>query len=161
MRSLFPALSLFLLLMPAVFAARAGELQVEDPWVRAGPPTARVMAGYLTLHNHGETAREIVRVTSPAFARVEMHLSRIEDGMARMIPQDTLRIPAGGKLELAPGGYHLMLFEPAAPLQLDDEVELTLQAGDGATLSVSAVVRMPGEPNGDHSHHNHASHHQH
>lgn len=155
MKSLFPALSLFALLMLAALAARADGLQVEAPWVRAGPPTARVMAGYLTLHNNGETPREIVRVTSPAFARVEMHLSRIEDGMARMIPQDALRIPAGGKLELAPGGYHLMLFEPAAPLQVDDTVELTLHAGDGDRVQVKAVVRMPAAAGEDHSHHQH------
>ena len=143
MKSLFPTLSLFALLMLTALTARAG------------PPTARVMAGYLTLHNRGETPREIVRVTSPAFARVEMHLSRIEDGMARMIPQDALRIPAGGELELAPGGYHLMLFEPAAPLQVDDSVELTLNTDDGARMQVKALVRMPAEAGEDHSHHQH------
>ena len=155
MKSLLPRLSLSALLLVALSVARAGELTVEDPWVRAGPPTARVMAAYMILRNAGDSDRDIVRVTSPAFARVEMHLSRIEDGMARMIPQDALHIPAGGELELAPGGYHLMLFEPAAPLDIDAEVELTLHAADGDTVPVTAVVRMPGEATGDHSHHHH------
>ncbi|RRQ20861.1 copper chaperone PCu(A)C [Thiohalobacter thiocyanaticus] len=147
--------SLFLLCLLGPGPALAADLQVEDPWVRAGPPTARVMAGYMTLHNPGASDREIVRVTSPAFERVELHLSRVEDGMARMIPQDALRIPAHGSLELAPGGYHLMLFNPAAPLQPGDKVELTLQDAAGNRLQVSVPVRLPTDGDAGHSHHHH------
>lgn len=154
MKSLLRSLVLLYLLAP-VAGVRADQLQVEDPWVRAGPPTARVMAGYMILRNNGDTDREIVRVTSPAFARVELHLSRIEDGMARMIPQEALRIPAGGRLELAPGGYHLMLFDPVAPLQPGDAVELTLLDAAGNRLQVSAPVRLPTDGDADHSHHHH------
>lgn len=153
MRSLLTSLFLLSLLGPGL--APAADLQVEDPWVRAGPPTARVMAGYMTLRNPGDSDREIVRVSSPAFERVEMHQSRIEDGMARMIPQDALRIPAHGSLKLAPGGYHLMLFNPAAPLQPGDTVELTLQDAAGNRLQVSAPVRLPTDGDAGHSHHHH------
>lgn len=154
MKSLLHSLVLLCLLAP-VAAVQADQLRVEDPWVRAGPPTARVMAGYMILYNSGAREREIVRVTSPAFARVELHLSRIEDGMARMIPQEALRVPAGGRLELAPGGYHLMLFDPVAPLQPGDPVELSLHDAAGQVLNVRATVRLPGGRDADHTHHHH------
>ncbi|HSH28581.1 MAG TPA: copper chaperone PCu(A)C [Thiohalobacter sp.] len=154
MRALLHSLVLLCLLVPAA-AVRADQLRVENSWVRAGPPTARVMAGYMTLYNSASHEREIVRVTSPAFARVELHLSRIEDGMARMIPQETLRIPAHGSLELTPGGYHLMLFDPVVPLQPGDQVELSLHDAAGRVLDVRAPVRLPGGEDADPTHQHH------
>lgn len=134
----------------------ADTLQVDDAWVRAGPPTAEVLAAYLRLRNTGDSARKIVAAESPAFERVEMHRTVIEDGMARMLPQSSLTVPAGGELVLEPGGYHLMLIQPNAPLKNDDKVELTLTDADDNRLSFTAVVRPPqAMDENDHQHHMH------
>ena len=116
-------------------------LQVDDAWVREGPPNAPVLAAFMTLRNPAAAPVEIAEVTSPGFARIEMHLSQTDGGMARMIRQEVLNVPAQGILELAPGGYHLMLFEPAQPVRAGQRVALTLHARDGRSIVVEAEVR--------------------
>ena len=137
------------------FSAQA-ELMVHDAWVREAPPTAKMLAGYMTLHNNGDQVIDVVAVDSPAFAAVEMHRSEVRDGVARMVQQEKLSVPADGSLELAPGGYHLMLMQPSAPLRAGDQVELRMQLSDGTVVSVAAPVR---KANGAGSQQNHEHHH--
>jgi hypothetical protein len=64
------------------------------------------------------------RVTSPEFARVEMHTTLIDDGLARMMALDSLTIAERSGLTFAPGGPHLMLMEPVSALSVGDVVTL-------------------------------------
>lgn len=138
------------------FAVHA-ELMVHEAWVREAPPTAKMLAGYMTLHNQSDKALDVVAVESPAFGAVEMHRSELHEGVARMVQQDKLTIPAGGSLELAPGGYHLMLMRPVTPLRAGDKVELRMQLSDGNVVTIEAPVRKASGANSeqDHEHHHH------
>jgi copper(I)-binding protein len=78
----------------------------------------------------------------------------MQDGMARMVAQDSMPIPAGGELSLEPGGYHLMLMRPKAALAAGDEVAVTLKFDDGSSLEVSMPVRK-GMGDGEMHHHHH------
>jgi copper(I)-binding protein len=49
-------------------------------------------------------------------------------------------VKPGGKLELKPGGYHLMLFDLRQPLKKGDRFPLTLTFARAGTLEVSVVV---------------------
>jgi len=82
-------------------------------------------------------------VTSPQFARVELHETRLEDGIARMRPVDVLALPSGERVTLAPGGLHLMLLDPARPLAAGGHATLRLQLDDGWLVEVEAEVRAP------------------
>src|SRR3546814_17925033 len=62
-------------------------------------------------------------------------------GGSRMNRVDALAVPAHGKAELAPAGYHLMLMQPNTPVQPGDHVTLTLQFGDGSTLATDFIAR--------------------
>lgn len=136
------SLALWAALWAVLGPAHAGPaVQVEDAWVREGPPNATVLAAFMVLRNDGSAPVEIVAASSPRFARVELHLSRMEDGMARMVQQSALTVPASGSLELAPGGYHLMLFEPDGPIESGQRVALTLRTRNGEDIEVSAQVR--------------------
>src|SRR5690606_15497306 len=108
--------------------------------VREGPPSASVLAAFMVLRNPGDAPVEIVSVSSTRFARVEMHQTRSEEGMAKMIRQERLSVPAQGTLELAPGGYHLMLFEPDQPVQAGERIGFTLHTRDGNDIAVDAEV---------------------
>lgn len=114
---------------------------MENAWVREAPPSARMLAAYMTLKNTGMRECVLVAVDSPDFRHVMLHKSEIVDGMARMIHVDELPIPAQGKLELAPGGYHLMMPAPETPLSEGDRVEFVLTFCDESTLRVQAEVR--------------------
>jgi hypothetical protein len=86
----------------------------------------------------------------------------VEDGMARMLPQESMPIPAGGELVLKPGDYHLMLMRPKSALKAGDEVELSLGFDDGSTMAVTLPVRKASGADHDHMHdHTHHHHHQH
>lgn len=52
-----------------------------------------------------------------------------------------LVIPAGGEVTLEPGGLHIMMLDLAAPLETGDTFDLTLNADDGESITVSVEVR--------------------
>jgi copper(I)-binding protein len=62
-------------------------------------------------------------------------------GAMQMRPVSSIEIPAGGKVELKPGGYHVMLLELAAPLQTGQKVPITLTFDQAGTKNVEAEVR--------------------
>ena len=63
--------------------------------------------------------------------------------MARMRPVETLELPPGARVSLAPGGLHLMLFDPVAPLAAGQHATLRLQLDNGWLFEVQAEVRTP------------------
>lgn len=155
MNRLILALSLSLTALASAYAADG--LVVEDAWVREAPPGARALAGYMTIRNTGEQDRRLVSARGADFDAVELHRSLVEDGVARMLPQQFMPIPAGGELVLEPGGYHLMLMRPKSALKEGDRVGLSLGFDDGSTLEVDLPVRKAS--GGDHEHMHHHHHH--
>jgi copper(I)-binding protein len=135
--------------------AFAGPVEVENAWVREGPPTSRVLAGYMQVHNRSDAPITLTGASSPAMARVELHRTEIRDGVARMVALERVEIAAGGSLTFEPGGLHLMLFDPVEPLRAGDRIELDLAVeGAGAVSAEAEVRRMTGADTG-HAHHHH------
>ena len=114
---------------------------VDNAWIREAPPGARMMAAYLVINNLTDKAVELTGVDSPAFAHVMMHKSETVDGVARMIHQDSLVIPARDSLTFEPGGLHLMMPAPDKRLTQGDKVDLLLHFTDERSVRVTAVVR--------------------
>ncbi len=122
-------------------AFAAGHIHVQDPWIRAAPPTVKVLAAYMTIINTGEKARKLIRISSPAFTRIEIHQSVMKDDMAHMKHRTELTIPAQSAVALQPGGLHLMLMEAKKPYHAGDSLTLIMSFLDGEEISVVAVVR--------------------
>lgn len=143
----------------SAYSAFAGEVAtVEDAWVAAAPPGVKAHAGYLTLHNLSAAPIDLVEVASPQYEHAEVHHTTIEGGVAKMVRQAQVSIPAGGVLKMSPGGFHLMLMHPVAPLQAGDAVELRLGFADGSTVTFRAPVRKAGSPVSHDHHHHHKTH---
>lgn len=53
-------------------------------------------------------------------------------------------VPAGGKLELKPGGYHVMMLDLKQPLKVGDKVPLTLTFEKAGSILVSVDVEAMG-----------------
>ena len=123
-----------------VATAESG-VKVENAWVREAPPTARMMAAYMTLKNTGEQETVLVEVGSTAFRHVMLHKSEVIDGVARMMHLDELIIPAQGSVELKPGSYHLMMPAPDTRLSAGDSVDFILTFADGNSITVRADVQ--------------------
>jgi hypothetical protein len=54
---------------------------------------------------------------------------------------DSVVIDAGGSVDLMPGGYHIMLMEIAAPLELGAKFDVTLTFATAGKITVVAEVR--------------------
>lgn len=129
-----------LLFLSMVSSAALGDAVLSGAWIRAMPASQTMTAAYLTLDNTGNSAISVVAATSSASPNVEIHTTVSRDGMQRMQRVHTVDVPAGASLDMAPGGYHLMLRDmPDMPAE-DDSVELCLELSEGAPVCVMAAV---------------------
>ena len=95
----------------------------------------------MTISNRSRNADRLVSATSPAAQKVEIHSMTMDGGIMRMRPvPDGLPVTAGGKLELKPGGFHIMLIGLKAPLALGSSVPLTLRFAKAGTVTVQLKV---------------------
>jgi copper(I)-binding protein len=62
---------------------------------------------------------------------------------ARVKPVAFISVPAYDRVDMGPGGPHLMLVDLKRPLQEGDKIALTLTTDNAGTLEVSAIVRKP------------------
>ncbi len=137
-------------------SADGGKLHIQDHWIRAAPPTVKVLAAYFALTNKDDTPRKITRVSSPAFERVEIHRSVIMQGdMAHMAHQKELTIPPNGTVTLKPGGLHLMLIGAIKPLHKGDAIPITLSFQNGEEVIINTPVRSGRMDSMEHSKHMH------
>jgi copper(I)-binding protein len=121
--------------------------------VRALPPSQSRTAGYLTAVNRGAESLRIVGARAQGAGRVEIHRTREVDGLMRMEPLPALVLAPGERLELAPGGIHLMLLELQAMPAAGESLQLCLEIEGGSESCARAAVRR--EAPGEHSAHDH------
>ena len=141
-RHLPAALLALSLLSPAGTAAAEGcTPRVEAGWARLPPLDMPVLGGFGTLVNPCSTDASVTAASSPDFDEVQVHETRLEDGMMRMRQVEALAVPAGGSTTLEPGGLHLMLMRPVRPIAAGEEVEVTFALADGSTGAGGFEVR--------------------
>ena len=134
-------------------------LEVHNAWVREAPPSASILAAYMSLHNHSGKTHTVMSITSPQFSRVEIHRTEIKNDIAHMLPVSKIIISPNGKVLFEPGGLHLMLIKPKKKYRSGDKIQLTLHLSDNSTFDFTAPVKK-GHSIEDHSRHDmgHDSH---
>lgn len=127
----------------AAVAAAPGECLpvVEKQWVRAAPPGAKTLAGYLVLRNPCAAPVVVVDVESMDFGMPMIHRTVEEGGMSRMREAGRLELPPGGELRFEPGGLHLMLMRPLRPLAEGDVARVRMVLEDGRRVFAEYSVR--------------------
>jgi copper(I)-binding protein len=135
-------IALFFLVFAA--AVSASDIEIEGAWVREAPPGMQMLAGYMIVEN--KTGKELVMTgaSSSMFGSIEMHHTIVKDGMARMVQQKSITIPANGKFTFKPKGYHLMLMMPKKELHQGDKVKITLQFSNHKSITETFRVRQGG-----------------
>lgn len=139
----------------ANIAYAASPLSIKNAWSPAAPPVAKVMAGYMTINNKGQTAIKITAAESPLFKKVEIHLSEMKNGMMSMIKQENLNIPANGEVELKQGGLHMMLMGKLKPIKTGSTIPVTITFDNGETKKINVIVKEDNKPQSMHDHHHH------
>jgi len=118
------------------------DVTVKDAWVRATPGNATVTAAYAVLVNTGSSDDVLIEVRTPAAGMAHLHASEGKDGVMRMDSVGKLPVPAGKKVELVPGNYHVMIMGLKTPLKAGEEIPLTFSFQNQGAVSVKAKV-MP------------------
>lgn len=121
--------------------AAESRIELADAWVTPTRGAVRVNAGYLTIKNAGAAPDRLVSASSPDARAVEIHRHRMEQGIARMEEvREGVPLPAGHEAVFRPGGHHLMIFEPRAPLRPGQTLALTLVFQRAGRVQLRAPV---------------------
>lgn len=125
MNKLFKAITCILFLAASSVQA---DVVISDAWVRANAPGQSVGAAYMTLTSSQDS--NLFQVKSPVASSVEIHSMSVKNGVMKMRELETLPLQAGKPEKLAPGGFHLMLFDLKEQLKAGGTVTLTLSFKD-------------------------------
>jgi len=122
--------------------ATSENLHIESAWARPGD-AGGMSAAYLVISNVGETADALVAAKSEVAQVVELHQTRQVGDVMQMQPVERIEVPAKGRVELVPGGYHLMLIGLQRELHPGERFSLVLRFEKGGEISVDVEVRQP------------------
>ena len=132
-------LALALTLLPGL--AFADGLEFANPMVPLAPPGVMAHAAFMEITNTGQTPRQLIGVSAPAYGMAHIHQTAEQGGVATMSSVDLVEILPGQTVTFAHGGLHIMLMHPKDPQAEGAMVPLSLRFADGEVLDVSAEVK--------------------
>ena len=122
-------------------SASLGQITVADAYIPQ-PASPDVAAAYFTVTEHGGQGDVLLSASSVPASRAAL-MQESTTGSAAETMTDLphgLAIPAQTSVALGPGGYHLMLTDPAAPLVAGATVALTLRFQHAGTVTFKVPV---------------------
>jgi protein SCO1/2 len=120
----------------------AAETGVRVEKARARLTPAQVGAVYLSLVNPSGREDRLLGAESATAGRVELHEVIAQGEVLQMHPRpEGFVVPAGGRVELEPGGKHLMLYAVQAS---PESIPLTLHFEKAGTVHLTVPVSPPG-----------------
>ena len=130
-------LSLVILLFSLV-SAQAGPFEISGAWFRSLPGKLPA-GGYFTAQNNSPRDVSITGARSDACGMLMIHQSSNKGGMSGMDMMETVKVPAGGQVSFAPGGYHLMC--EGANMKIGTKVPVLINLSDGTAVAVAFQVK--------------------
>lgn len=137
-------------MMAQAHGYKLGELEIEHPWTRATSSANGV--AYLVVDNKGKQDDKLIAATTSIADMSMLHTNYMDGDVMKMRMVDSIPVPAGGKAELKPTGYHIMLMGLKAPLKEGDFVPLTLTFEKAGKIDVQLKVEAAGAAEPAHSH---------
>jgi len=134
-----------LFVLGLLFAGSAqAQIQIDKPWSRATVPGAKVAGGYMLIRNAGAAADRLLSASSPAAAKVELHVHINDNGVMKMREVQGYDVPAKGSFELKPGGAHLMFIDIKRPFKDGEKLPVKLKFEKAGELNAEFQVGQPG-----------------
>ena len=122
--------------------ARAQSVDVQQAWARPTVPGQTATGLFMTLK--APTDMRLMSASSPVATGGEVHEMRMDNDVMRMRAlDDGLALPAGQRVELTPGGYHIMLMGLKAPLRKGTNIDVFLVFRDAQGKESKAEVIVP------------------
>ena len=131
-----------LLLLASCGQEGSPQIELDRAWAR---PTVGQAPGavYVTIDNKGGSADRLTGASTDNAAMVMVHQNEVADGIARMRMAGEINIPAGDRIEMVPGGTHIMLEGLRAPLKTGDRFDLVLRFKESGDKTVKVTVAGP------------------
>ncbi len=128
------------LLSSAVFA----QVSVSEPWVRATVPAQKATGAFMRVQSAAPA--RLVGVQADVAGRAELHEMAMDGQTMRMRRVEAIELPAGKPVNLASGGYHVMLFDLKRQVKEGENVAITLTVQDAAGKKQDVKVSAPVRP---------------
>ncbi|MEM9575332.1 MAG: copper chaperone PCu(A)C [Pseudomonadota bacterium] len=120
---------------------KIGDLVINHPVARATPVNAPVSGGYMTITNTGSVADRLVAATVGFAGEVQIHEMSMQGDVMKMRQlEDGLEIPAGEKVMLQPGGFHIMFMKLEKQLKEGEKYDATLVFEKAGSVEVTLNV---------------------
>lgn len=118
---------------------KAGGITIVDPWARATAGLARNGGAFMTIKSGGGED-ELLKIETEAAKRAELHTHKHENGVMKMRKVDGIKVPAGGMVQMRPGGLHVMLMKLSQPLKTGERFPMTLHFAKAGKVTVQVDV---------------------
>jgi len=137
-------LTLLCALLAGASQATDAPISIRDAWIRWLPGDIPA-GGYLTVVNSSDHRVSLLQASSPAYAQISLHQTRMSSGMTEMVPLTRLDIAPNSTLRFESAGYHLMLERPTRTIVPGDHVTVALRFDSGHSITVTFDVHQPSD----------------
>ena len=124
-------------------SAWAADIKVDNSWLRATVPGQQVAGAFMDITS--PVNAKLISAESSVAGSMEMHSMSMKNGVMEMREIKVLPLPKGKLVKLAPGGFHLMLFDLKQPMKVGEivPIKLTIETADKKreVVEVNAQVR--------------------
>ena len=118
-------------------------IKIEDAYTRATVPGQQVAGGFMKIENKG-VADQLISASSPVAGEVQLHEMAMDGNVMKMRQVKDIPVPAGGAVELKPGGLHLMFMNIKSPLTAGETVPVKLKFAKAGEVEVKMPVNAMG-----------------
>ena len=126
--------------------AMASDLMFGSLQFRATVGSMPSSAAYLSITNHGVTADRLLAVESSLARKTELHTTDVTNGVMKMRQIDGgIAIPSGKTIQLVPGGFHVMLIGLKAPLNANENYQVTLTFEKAGKVNLTGLAKRPAD----------------
>jgi len=123
-------------------------VDVRDAWVRQAVPGQSGTGAFMKLT--APSGARLTGVSTPVAGIAEVHEMKMDGDIMRMRPvPGGLALPPRQTVELAAGGYHIMLMDLKQPIVKGSTIPLSLQFEDAQGRKSALELKVPvGAPDG-------------
>ena len=127
--------------------AKVGGVQIENAYTRATVPGQMAAGGFMKIENKG-AADQLLSASSSVASEVQLHEMSMDGQVMKMRQVKDISVPAGGTVELKPGGLHLMLMGIKKPLATGETIPVKLKFAKAGEVEVKMPVNAMGAHGG-------------
>jgi copper(I)-binding protein len=140
-KTLFALCAVAATTLASAASAQSSKIEVADAWARPPIGQNRNTTAYLTLTNRGAEPDRLLKASTPAAGKAELHTTMRDGDVMRMREVNTVELKPGAAVKFSPGGLHVMLLD-MKPVKAGESFTLTLEFEKAGKQDVTVAVRQ-------------------